>query len=83
MLDFILRPLARALIAEAIRRGPELREAFGIPDLSDIDDQILDKLPDLSDLDELLTAKIPDFAALANQIVTTILSRIPFLGGVR
>lgn len=83
MLDFILRPFARVLIAEAIRRGPELREAFGLPDLTDLDDQIVAKLPDLSDLDQLLTEKIPDFAALANQIVTAILSRIPFLGGVR
>lgn len=33
MLDFILRPFARVLIAEAIRRGPELREAFGMSTL--------------------------------------------------
>lgn len=70
MLSFILRPFARYLVDEAIERAPEIREAFGIPDLSDLDDQIVEKLP--------------DFGALVNRFVDELMARLPafpFFGG--
>jgi hypothetical protein len=47
-----------------------------LPDLSDLDEQILAKIPDLSDLDDQLIAKIPDLSRLPQQIAD-VLAALP------
>jgi hypothetical protein len=77
VLERILDRLAELIVTKLVDHTDEIAAAVA----REVMAAIMPKLPDLSDLDDQLLSKIPDVGALANQIVSQIVSRIPFLGG--
>lgn len=69
----IWEPLTEALAARLIDHLDDIAAAIARAVMAELEP----KLPDLSDLDEQIVAKLPDLASITDQIVARLLAAIP------